>query len=63
MRHNNLVLGLNRHQGFIHSVTGFKKTIYKYTNQEYIDILNCVANEGNLTVWFTTEISLYITLY
>ena len=25
--------GLNRHQRFIHSVGGFKKPIYRYTNQ------------------------------
>ena len=28
--------GLNRHQRFIHSVGGFKKPIYRYTNQANI---------------------------
>ena len=35
-KHTGVLHGLNRHQRFIHSVGGFKKPIYRYTNQANI---------------------------
>ena len=38
VEHNIFVTyGLNRHQGLIHSVGGFKKSIYRYTEQANIN--------------------------